>query len=65
MIIVNENHLRRILKDYFRYYAMSRTHLALGKDCPEAREIEPPEMGKIVAIPQVGGLHNRYTRKAA
>jgi transposase InsO family protein len=65
VIVVNENHLRKVLKEYFRYYTGSRTHLALGKDCPEPREIEPPEMGGIVAIPQVGGLHHRYTRIAA
>jgi putative transposase len=65
VIVVNENHLRKILKDYFRYYAGARTHLALDKDCPEPRMIEPPEMGEIVAIPQVGGQHHRYTRIAA
>jgi transposase InsO family protein len=65
IIIFNEKHLRRVLREYFRYYTESRTHLGLGKDCPEPRPVEPPEMGKIVAIPQVGGLHHRYTRKAA
>jgi putative transposase len=65
MIVVNENHLRKVLNEYFRYYTESRTHLALGKDCPEPREIEPPEMGEIVAVPHVGGLHHRYTRIAA
>ena len=28
------------------------------------REVEPPEAGKVVAIPHVGGLHHRYTRAA-
>jgi len=65
VIVVNENHLRKVLKDYFRHCTESETQLALGKDCPEPRMIEPPEMGKIVAIPQVGGLHHRYTRIAA
>jgi len=65
MIVFNENHLRRVLREYFRYYTDSRTHLGLNKDCPESRSVEPPEMGKIVSIPQVGGLHHRYTRKAA
>jgi len=65
VIVLNEQHLRKVLKEYFRYYAESRTHLALGKDCPEPREIEPPEMGRIVAVPQLGGLHHRYTRIAA
>jgi putative transposase len=65
VIVLNEHHLRKVLEEYFGYYAESRTHLALGKDCPEPRETEPPEMGRIVAIPQVGGLHHRYTRIAA
>jgi len=65
MIIFNESHLRRVLRQYFQYYTESRTHLGLAKDCPEPRSIEPPEMGRIVAIPLVGGLHHRYTRVAA
>ena len=65
MIIFGERHLRRVLREYRDYYHTSRTHLGIGKDCPDPRDVEPPEMGKIVAIPQVGGLHHRYTRKAA
>jgi hypothetical protein len=29
------------------------------------REIEPPSEGEVISIPQVGGLHHRYTRSAA
>lgn len=65
VIIFSENHLRRVLRNYFEYYHESRTHLGLGKDCPESRPVDPPDMGTIVAIPQVGGLHHRYTRVAA
>ena len=66
IIPINRRHLQRILNDYKTYYNESRCHLSLGKDAPEPREIEPPERGeKIVAIPQVGGLHNRYTRRSA
>ncbi len=43
----------------------SRTHLSLGKDSPEPRSIQPPKMGRVVALPQVGGLHHRYERRAA
>jgi hypothetical protein len=32
---------------------------------PEPRGVEPPEQGRVVAIPQVGGLHHRYQRRAA
>src|SRR5215469_14763897 len=40
-------------------------HLSLGKDAPEPRAVEPLEQGCVVAIPQVGGLHHRYQRRAA
>ena len=65
VIILNERHLRRTLREYFKYYHACRTHLSLNKDPPETRQVEPPEMGNIVAFPCVGGLHHRYTRIAA
>ncbi|MGC9975798.1 MAG: hypothetical protein ABSC57_03635, partial [Syntrophales bacterium] len=58
-------HLRRILICYFRYYHKARTHLSLEKDPPEPREIQPPNLGPVVAVPEVGGLHHRYDRRAA
>jgi putative transposase len=65
VIVFHENALRRTLHSYFDYYHRSRTHLSLGKDSLEPRAIQPPEMGSIVAVPQVGGLHHRYERRAA
>lgn len=65
VIVLNESHLMRILAGYFRYYNETRTHLALDGNAPAPREVEPPERGKIIATPQVGGLHHRYTRVAA
>ena len=65
VIVWNEASLRRILRSYFHYYQKSRTHLALAKDTPEPRAVDRPEKGRIVAIPQVGGLHHRYERRAA
>ncbi len=65
MIILNEDHLRRILKSYFQYYHNSRPHLSLDRNSPTPRGVEPPSQGEMVAIPQVGGLHHRYTRHAA
>jgi transposase InsO family protein len=64
VIVLSEEHLRRILKDYFRYYHNSRPHQALERNSPTPREIEAPEKGKVIAIPQVGGLHHRYRRAA-
>jgi hypothetical protein len=65
VIVLNEGHLRRRLHSYLRYYNGSRTHLALEKDAPEPRAVEPPEHGRVVALPHVGGLHHRYLRHAA
>jgi transposase InsO family protein len=53
-IIFNEKHLRRVLKEYFKYYHESRTHLGLEKDCPQSRPVEPPELGPIGTEPMVG-----------
>jgi transposase InsO family protein len=65
VIVLGEQHLYQILKSYFDYYHRSRTHLSLGKDPPEPRSVRPPTMGKVVALPEVGGLHHRYERLAA
>jgi putative transposase len=65
VIVFQESSLRRILDSYFEYYHRSRTHLSLGKDSPEPRPIQPAEMGRVVAVPQLGGLHHRYERRAA
>lgn len=65
VIVLNERHLRRILRDYLDYYHSCRTHLSLSKDPPDSRPAESVEAGNIVALPRVGGLHHRYTRIAA
>jgi len=65
VIVFNEESLRCHLKSYFSYYHRSRIHLSLDKDAPEPRAIQPPSAGRIVAFPEVGGLHHRYERRAA
>jgi putative transposase len=65
VIVFNESSLRRILKSYTKYYLHSRTHLALAKDAPEPRATQSPELGAVIEIPEVGGLHHRYERRAA
>jgi len=65
VMVWNQRSLRRTLQSYFAYYQRSRTHLALAKDAPEPRAVEPPAQGRVVSIPQVGGLHHRYLRRAA
>ena len=65
VIVLNEAALFRHLKSFLAYYHESRTHLWLAKDAPEPRPVQPMEIGAVVAIPQVGGLHHRYERRAA
>ena len=65
ILVVNEQHLRKILRNYLAYYHDSRTHQGLAGDCPKPREVEPAESGCVVAMPVLGGLHHRYTRRAA
>ena len=63
VIILGEEGLRRVLSSYLRYYHKSRLHLSLDKDSPDPRPVQ--SVGKIIAIPEVGGLHHRYERRAA
>jgi len=65
LIIVDEAALHRHLKLFLEYYHGTRTHLSLEKDTPERRSVQPPESGRVVAVPQVGGRHHRYERRAA
>jgi putative transposase len=65
VIVFGESSLRRILYSYFSYYHQTRPHLSLEKDSPEPPPIQRPERGPVVAVPQVGGLHHRYERRAA
>ena len=65
MIVFHERSLCRHLKVFIEYYHRNRVHLALEKDTPEPRPIQPPESGRIVSIPVLGGLHHRYERRAA
>jgi hypothetical protein len=48
-----------------RNYHRTRTHLALEKDAPDGRPIERPEVRTVMQLPEVGGLHHRYVRRAA
>lgn len=60
LIVFGESHLRRILAAYTDYYNQARPHLALQKDAPLKRAVQP--IGSVVAIPVLGGLHHQYVR---
>jgi transposase InsO family protein len=65
VVVFNEAGLRRLRTLYCSYHERSRTHLSLDKDTPIPRPVTPPGEGAVVAIPEVGGLHHRYERRAA
>jgi putative transposase len=65
VVVLHERHLRRLLNEYFRYYHHWRTHRALAMDCPVPRPVQRPERGLIWEVPDVGGLHHHYERRAA
>jgi transposase InsO family protein len=59
VIILNERHLNRVLREYVDCYHRHRTHRALDRDCQIPRPVEKAEQGKIVELSLVGGLHHR------
>ena len=64
VILLSESHLKRIVEDYLDYYHNCRTHLSLHRNAPNPREQVARDMGPIVSIPRVGGLHHEYRRAA-
>jgi transposase InsO family protein len=65
VIVLHERHLKRLLTSYFQYDHRWRTHRALDMDCPVPRPVQRPEVGSIREVPEVGGLHHHYERRAA
>ena len=65
VLALNECHLRRIVARYLDYYHDWRTHLSLSMDAPNPRIVHPPDRGRVVAFPELGGLHHHYERLAA
>ncbi|HEY9141405.1 MAG TPA: integrase core domain-containing protein [Bryobacteraceae bacterium] len=65
VIVFNEASLYRQVKSFLAYYHETRTHLSLEENAPDRQPVHPPEVGPVAAIPQVGGLHHRYERRAA
>lgn len=62
VIVLNEQHLKRLMCEYVYYYHEDRTHLGLQKQMPAGRAAAKSTDAacKIVAMPRLGGLHHRY-----
>jgi len=61
VIVLNEDHLRRLLREYADYYDADRVHTVL-QDSPMGRATERRLSSKaqVIGTPKVGGLHHRY-----
>ena len=61
LIPLNEQHLRRLVRDYVSYFHKDRIHDSLGKDTPNRRPIgqKPSSRATVASNPRLGGLHHR------
>ncbi len=66
VVVLNEDHLRRLLREYVDYYNNERVHTAV-QDSPGGRTVEsrPSSGAKVIGFPRVGGLHHRYRWREA
>jgi putative transposase len=64
VLVLGQAHLRRILREYARYFNTARPHQGLQHRLPEADtglRVLRPQPGRMVrAIPVLGGLHHTY-----
>ena len=60
VVVLGEERLRRILKNYAAYYNGIRTHRSLNKDAPFSRPVQ--RSGVISSHAILGGLHHHYVR---
>jgi putative transposase len=66
VVVLNEDHLRRLLHEYVAYYNEERVHSSIT-DAPEGRpfEAKPSASVRLIRLRRVGGLHGRYTWREA
>ena len=66
VVVLSEDHLRRLLREYVEYYNAERVHTAIA-DAPASRASETKPSGgvRVIRLPRVGGLHGRYTWREA
>ena len=72
MLILNERHLAKVVREYADYFNRARPHQAcpersrrgIGQRIPVPPKVEQPQTGKVIAFPVLGGLHHDYRRAA-
>jgi len=71
VIPLNEVHLRKLVKDWKRYYNRGRPHSSLGPGVPDpptgipsplqSKRHGTSALGRLIVTPVLGGLHHEYT----
>ena len=64
LLIFNEAHLRRVMRDYIAYYNTARPHQGIGQRMPIPRPL-PDTCGPVRCRPVLGGIIHDYYREAA
>ncbi len=66
VVVLSEEHLKRLLQGYVEYYNAERVHTSLG-DAPAGRatDARPAKRAQVAGLPRVGGLHHRYVWRDA
>jgi len=65
VVVLNERHLRRLLRQYANYYHEWRLHWSLQMDSPNRRAARPANPGNVVSFQVAHGLHHYYLPRAA
>jgi transposase InsO family protein len=67
VLIMSEEHLRRVLTEYVSYFNRSRPHQGINQHVPEPGNPAASSTnatGNVVAFPVLGGLHHAYRKVA-
>jgi transposase InsO family protein len=67
VLLISEAHLRRVLREYARYFNRSRPHQGINQRVPDREsspDISAATAEEIVSFPVLGGLHHEYRRAA-
>jgi transposase InsO family protein len=65
-LVLHRNLLGRVVKEYAAYLDRSRPHQGIGQRIPARyAESNPPQPGRVIATPVLGGLHHDYSRVAS
>jgi transposase InsO family protein len=64
LLVLDEAHLRRVLREYRAYFNRDRPHQGLQQRIPDPPEEDTRQTGPVCATTVLGGLHHTYQRTA-